>query len=120
MSIDSFVGQLIFEQMLHPFGFTSYERKFGKSLSKDEGRKILEPCFREIFFDPHFSTASIVLDTECLLGVHSALDVDSSQQAVSANFSPSEAVWKHRGTEDTETKRPRTPSSLCDLCASVF
>ena len=42
------------------------------------------------------------------------------QQAVPANFLPSEAIWKHRDTEDTETKRPQTSSSLCDLCVSVF
>jgi hypothetical protein len=30
--------------------------------------KNLEPCFRELSFGPHFSTASIVLDRECSIG----------------------------------------------------
>ena len=39
--------------------------KHEESLSKDVGRKILDPCFRELSFAPHFSTASIVLDRAC-------------------------------------------------------
>jgi hypothetical protein len=69
-----------------------FRKNHEESLSKDVGRKILEPCFRELFFAPHFSTASIVFDRECAIGEHSTLDVDSSQQAVLANFSPSRTV----------------------------
>jgi hypothetical protein len=94
--------------------------KYEASLSKDVGRKISEPCFRELSFAPHFSTVSIAFDTARHSGSHSTLDVVSSQQAVLADFSPSEAIWKRRVAEDAETNRLQTPSFLCDLCASVF
>ena len=39
-----------------------------KSLSKNEGRKILEPCFRLPFFAPHFSTAKVPRHSEIYRG----------------------------------------------------
>ncbi len=47
-----------------PLRFHRTNEKHSKSLSKNVGRKILGPCFRELSFDPHFSTASTVLDAE--------------------------------------------------------
>ena len=45
-----------------PMSSLRMNKNHEESLSKDGGRKILEPCFRELSFAPHFSTESIVLE----------------------------------------------------------